>query len=375
MRQSPRAASLARMAIDIQAVSRPQLKPAVARVWRAPATVQFGTGSEGWILQDLSPSLAIVLELCDGTRPRTAIVDEAMARGLAFDHVRGVLDALSRAGVLDDAAIGDRRLRELPIAERDRLEPERSALSLLDQRPGSGGRILARRRSSWIEIDGEARIVPLLAALFAAAGVGHVTARSATHMTAYDALPGGAPASAPVQTFARAAADAARSSSPAVSTDPPAGGRVPDLRVLAARGPVVDPAHAVTASADGAPLLAVHARELTGVVGPLVIAGETACLRCLDLHRSDRDVLWPVVAAQLANRRVLQPQPVAMLAILAGFAVTEGLAHLDGDERVASRNGTLELSPPDWRLRRRSWLPHPDCGCIWPFPAEPETFG
>jgi hypothetical protein len=361
------------MATDIHAVSRPQLKPAVARVWRAPATVQFGAGGNGWVLHDPSPSVAAVMELCDGTRPRAAIVTDAVARGIPVGHVLDVLDSLARAGVLDDAAQADRRLRELPVCERDRLEPERSALSLLDRRPGSGGRILARRRASWIEIDGEARIVPLLAALFAAAGVGHVTARSTTQMTAYDALPGGAPVSASTLTFARAAADAARASSTAVATDAPSRGGVPDLRILAARGPVVDPADGVAAGADGAPLLAVHARELTGIVGPLVVAGETACLRCLDLHRGDRDDLWPVVAAQLANRRVLQPQPVAMLAILAGFAVTQGLAHLDGDEEVPSRNGTLELSPPDWRVRRRSWLPHPDCGCIWPFPAEAET--
>ncbi|MCU1675532.1 MAG: UBA/THIF-type binding protein, partial [Frankiales bacterium] len=151
---------------------------------------------------------------------------------------------------------------------------------------------------------------------------------------------------------------------------PPACRRAPDLRVLAARASVVDPVHGKSAMADGVPVLAVHARDLTGVVGPLVVAGVTACLQCLDLHRADRDPQWPLVAAQLANRRLVQPQPVSLLAILAGHTVGQGLAFLDGDESVATRNGTLELSPPDWRGRRRGWLPHPDCGCVWPLADE-----
>jgi hypothetical protein len=60
---------------------------------------------------------------------------------------------------------------------------------------------------------------------------------------------------------------------------------------------------------------------------------------------------------------------VSLLAILAGHAVAQGLALLDGDDEIATHNGTLEISAPDWRVRRRGWAPHPECGCIWPLGA------
>ena len=44
------------------------------------------------------------------------------------------------------------------------------------------------------------------------------------------------------------------------------------------------------------PHLPVRVRDGTGLVGPLVLPGVTSCLRCADLHRSDRD-------AALARRR------------------------------------------------------------------------
>ena len=47
--------------------------------------------------------------------------------------------------------------------------------------------------------------------------------------------------------------------------------------------------------------LPVRLRDGAGLVGPLVIPGVTSCLRCADLHRSDRDAAWPAVAAQLRD--------------------------------------------------------------------------
>ena len=49
------------------------------------------------------------------------------------------------------------------------------------------------------------------------------------------------------------------------------------------------------------PHLPVRVRDGAGLVGPLVVPGVTSCLRCADLHRSDRDAAWPAVAAQLRD--------------------------------------------------------------------------
>ena len=47
--------------------------------------------------------------------------------------------------------------------------------------------------------------------------------------------------------------------------------------------------------------------------------------------------------------------------------VSQALAFLDqGAEAAAVTNGTLELVLPDWQWRRRTWQPHPQCGCHRP---------
>ena len=44
--------------------------------------------------------------------------------------------------------------------------------------------------------------------------------------------------------------------------------------------------------------------------------------------------------------------------------VEETAAYLDGAGRIpATANGTLEVVLPDWQWRRRTWAPHPACGC------------
>jgi bacteriocin biosynthesis cyclodehydratase domain-containing protein len=115
----------------------------------------------------------------------------------------------------------------------------------------------------------------------------------------------------------------------------------------------------------GTPHLLAEVREATGVVGPLVLPGRSACLRCLDLARTDRDPGWPALAAQLAvptRARTACDGPLALM--VAAQAALQVLALLDGTVRPAAVGGTLELALPDWRWRRRSWSPHPDCGCL-----------
>ncbi|MCU1677386.1 MAG: ThiF family adenylyltransferase, partial [Frankiales bacterium] len=173
------------MALDATPADRPRVKPALARVWRSPDTLQFGTGDSAWVLRDLSPALRSVLDLCDGTRPHADVVAQAAAAGVDPHRAGHFLSALASAGVLEDAGAGDPGLRDICPSERERLEPERASLSLARSR--TSATTLAVRARAWVEIDGDARIVPLVAALFAAAGIGHVTATSTTRLTSYDA--------------------------------------------------------------------------------------------------------------------------------------------------------------------------------------------
>jgi hypothetical protein len=119
--------------------------------------------------------------------------------------------------------------------------------------------------------------------------------------------------------------------------------------------------------------LAASAREAIGVVGPLVVPGQSACLGCVELARSDRDPAWPFILAQLAGQAA---QPVACAATLAtavaAQAVSQVLGCLDlARPADAVTNATLELVSPGWQWRRRSWPRHGQCPCstrpaTWP---------
>jgi hypothetical protein len=114
------------------------------------------------------------------------------------------------------------------------------------------------------------------------------------------------------------------------------------------------------------PHLAASASEAIGVVGPLVLPGRSACLRCLDLARAGRDPAWPLILAQLAGQPGTDPPAcdTVLATMVAAQAAGQALAFIDrGAGAAAVTNGTLELVLPGWQWRRRSWRPHPHCGC------------
>jgi bacteriocin biosynthesis cyclodehydratase domain-containing protein len=139
--------------------------------------------------------------------------------------------------------------------------------------------------------------------------------------------------------------------------------------LLAPDGPV-SPGDREALLRSGVPHLLAAVRETTGVVGPLVLPGRSACLNCLDLARADRDPAWPRVAAQVATDQPRsgpaseRPCDTVLATGVAVHAVLQVLAFLDG-EHPLSVDGTLEITLPEGRVRRRSWTRHPGCGCGW----------
>src|SRR5207249_2867267 len=119
------------------------------------------------------------------------------------------------------------------------------------------------------------------------------------------------------------------------------------------------------------PHLAASASEAIGIVGPLVLPGRTACLRCLDHVRADSDPSWPLILAQLGTRRPDPPAADAALAAeVAAQAARQVLIAIDRTPVAsAAVNGTLELVLPGWQWRRRSWRRHPGCLCSGQLPG------
>ena len=130
-------------------------------------------------------------------------------------------------------------------------------------------------------------------------------------------------------------------------------------------------AHAVRADgllADGVPHLSVVLRDTDAVVGPLVVPGRSACLRCLDLHVTDADPGWPAVVDAFVHGPRWAEESATARAV-AGLAGLQVLAHLDG-AGASAVGATLELLLPEGTVRQRWWSAHPQCGCVdLPLPA------
>ncbi|MGH3860872.1 TOMM precursor leader peptide-binding protein, partial [Actinokineospora sp.] len=139
----------------------------------------------------------------------------------------------------------------------------------------------------------------------------------------------------------------------------------PDLALLT-DALVPDPAVVARLVEQGIPHLPIRVRDGVGIVGPLVIPAATACLTCADLHRTDYDKCWPIIAAQLAGR----PQLADLAAVhaTAGLAAAQVLAALrwlasPGPHPPAVCTRSLEIDPVDATIAHREWPPHPHCAC------------
>ncbi|MBZ5740680.1 hypothetical protein [Nocardioides mangrovi] len=113
---------------------------------------------------------------------------------------------------------------------------------------------------------------------------------------------------------------------------------------------------------DGRDHLVVSADAAGYRVGPFVRPGVTACLRCVDAHRGERDPRRAVVVEQLAGRPLAAPDP-ALRALAVSWAVRDLLGHLDGRTPAS---WSAEVALDDGPLPRRTpWTRHPHCGCTW----------
>lgn len=341
---------------------RPQLKTALPRLWRDTDTVQLGLDPDrAVVLGGVDPRGLRLLALLDGTRDLPGLVADAEAEGIDGRQVTAALGMLTAAGVLDDAAVPG---PPLPGPERDRLAPELAALSLRRPAPGSAPLDLARRRHARVRVHGAGRVGAALTAVLAASGVGHLEVVDDGQTRLSDTGPAGL---GPKDTGRRrddAAVGLVRRTAPSADVRAGAGSSPVTLAVLVgSRAHDRDARASLAGSAT--PHLVATVQEVRGLVGPLVVPGSTPCLDCLDLHRRDRDPGWPLLAAQQAS-----PGPVgtpacdaALALAVAACAALQALAHLDG-QSCAAAAGTLELTPPDHRWRRRSWTLHPACGCV-----------
>ncbi len=299
---------------------RPALKSGLLPVWRDRDTVQIGIDPRRAVALSGMRQAAELIGLLDGSRDRDDLVAAAAGRGVPATATERILSLLAANGALDDVPAS--LLRSLPPEQRGRLGAELATASVAYGHCDGGARAIARRRSAMVSIDGERRIARAIGRALASSGVGQLR----------------------------------------LGRPPGTGRRSPDLVILAGHQPQQAADQLVS---ERVPHLAVWAGEAIGVVGPLVLPGRSACLRCLHYIRADGDPSWPLILAQLASRKPDPPACGAVLAALvAAQAAAQALLAIDTTPDVSAvANGTLEIVLPDWQWRRRTWPPHPACPC------------
>lgn len=357
--------------MDVRAsvMARPALKPALRRVWRDASTLQIGLDpTHALIVGDVDDDLARWLEQLDGSKEFADALNLAADCGVESPNARAVLDLLAQCGAIEDAAADRAVLRELSTVERERLGPDLAALSVRDGAVDGGAAALARRRAQAVTVYGAGRIGASIAVLLAAAGIGYVKVKDQGLTRPADLAPAGIAFDQLDRRRDTAAARAARRAAPSVTAALPPGRSDPDLAIVSPAG-AFDRAACDRLAESAVPHLYAGVRELVGVVGPLVLPGRSSCLRCHDLHRSDRDPSWPRIAAQLAaiergRQAVRAPAPcdVILATVVAAHAALHALVYLDGGLPPII-DGTIEIAMPEGRPRRRSWSAHPACSC------------
>jgi hypothetical protein len=112
------------------------------------------------------------------------------------------------------------------------------------------------------------------------------------------------------------------------------------------------------------PHLVVRETPAGPVLGPYVVPGATACLRCVDAHAAQRDPRHPLLVEQWATATPLRPAAPdpALRALALAWAVRDLVTAAEGDPpatwSTTVRLGTL---PPEVAAYHR----HVHCGCTW----------
>lgn len=118
--------------------------------------------------------------------------------------------------------------------------------------------------------------------------------------------------------------------------------------------------------------LPVLMRDGAGVVGPLVLPGRSACLCCVDLHRTDRDPAWPALAVQLRDLVGSGDRATVLATVALALGQLQQIITAVQNRPApapvpATLGATVEVDVGAQSIVARRWARHPLCGC-WPEP-------
>ena len=143
---------------------------------------------------------------------------------------------------------------------------------------------------------------------------------------------------------------------------------VPEIVILLSEGPL-DRERADEMVRGGQTHLVVESGPDAWSVGPLIVPGVTACLRCVDATLAEEDDRRAVVVRQLLGTKA--PPDALLQALAVSWAVRDARTYLAG-RAPASWSTSVTLTRED-EPTTRLWLRHPYCGCAWDLIASGNT--
>jgi hypothetical protein len=288
---------------------RPILRPGVRLLRRDRHAWQLGLDWPGAAVVADSPALEAVLDSLDGLRDYEAVVLAASAHGVDQAACGQTLDALIDRGLVTDG--DETRPGDVP-------ESAWAAWSLLSGRGSRAGDVHLRRRAASVAVDGSGAVADEIRRLLPRAHVDTVEVGSEAGLivVAGDCEP------------ARARAD--------------------------------------NALHTGLPHVWASVRDCVGLVGPFVLPGQTACLRCADAARADVDPAWPTLVDAVTRTRPVVTAVDAPLADAVAALTVHEIAVWASGLGPQTLDGIVEIPYGFGPIQRVGVEQHPRCGCGWP---------
>jgi len=287
-------------------------------MWRHPGSVQFDTGEHRIVLDHVTSDEVRWLTSLDGLKTWATIT----AAGLSTGQLR-LLNAARTAGAIEDAGRVPHSWRVMPAERRQRHEGDLAAARLTYRDMARTLDAIERRLTLRVRVVGTGPIHDACAELVEIAGLAWAEEEPDVVIIA--------------------------------------GGIHPDA--LFAHPALHDPA--VTSR----PHVPISAYGNVGVVGPLVIPGETSCLMCQQRHLRDSDRAWPVLVTQrmaLATR--VHPWPIDQIHAhaLASHALLLLRTWRESPQtRHLWANRARYIWLPDGSVDDAARPMHATCGCTW----------
>ncbi len=298
---------------DLGRFARPRLRNDVPLLWRTQTSIQIG---DDVVVERVNRSLVAWMTSLDGLQSPADVVESLT---IPEHEARRLVRALVAAGALDDAADIPDALRWCPAAQRDTATARFGAALRTYRDLDAAYAAIAGRDLCRVAVAGDG---PL--------------------------------------------ADAVRDSLE------PAGLRLDDDRPTCAV--LADSPHPDVPARFDHPLMDIPHLQVgvlgdRATVGPLVVPGQTGCLRCTHLHRRDADAAWPLLAVQWSQAvagMATPPVDPLLVRLAAAQAVVLLRAWVDRPgEPDAWADHALDIRLPTGESQRRARPAHPLCGCRW----------